>query len=76
MTVKIKVVDRYNRPVEGTIVNVLWGGTSSRRVTNSNGIADLGCSGGIAKLVSIDGKKVDKNCYLKDGLISYPHPSK
>ncbi len=76
MTVKIKVVDRYNRPVEGAMVVVLWSGSSSRGVTNGNGIADLGCSAGTAKVVNIAGKDVDRNCYLKDGLISYPHPNR
>jgi len=77
MTVKVRVVDRLNRPVEGARVLVSWdsGGHSDRR-TDNNGIADLGCSPGTAKRVTIDDREVDTNFYLKDGMTPYQHPRK
>jgi hypothetical protein len=59
MSVKVFVSDRYARPISNASIMVLWkpSGTSSGR-TGSNGVLDLGCSGGVIAEVSVNGRKV------------------
>ena len=60
MSVKIQVVDRNMNPVVKARVNVLWSPSgTSHGETNSNGVADLGCSGGIIKEIKIFDKPAE-----------------
>lgn len=58
MSVKILVTDRYDRPVQKAKVFVWWEGSTSNEETNSLGVADLRCSGGIIKQIKVNGYKV------------------
>jgi protocatechuate 3,4-dioxygenase beta subunit len=56
MSVKVLVTDRNANPVKQAKVYVHWEkGGKSEEYTNSNGIADLKCSGGVLDLVRVNG---------------------
>lgn len=77
MTVKIAVFDRLNRPVEGAMVRVNWSGSHSYERTDRSGIADLRCSAGVCKRISIDDRVVYEGDFsLRDGINPFSHPTK
>ncbi len=59
MSVKIAVTDRNSKPVANVNVRVSWKqGGSSNATTGNQGLADLGCSGGEIRSITIYGKEV------------------
>lgn len=58
MSVKIFVTDRYSRPLARAKVFVWWEGSTSNAETDSSGIADLRCSGGVIKSIKVNGYEV------------------
>jgi hypothetical protein len=59
MTIKIKVVDNDNNPVENAEVVVAWRtGTRSTALTSNSGVADMEYSGNIIEYICVWGEKV------------------
>jgi len=58
MSVKILVTDRNNRPIANAKVFVKWQSGTSTEYTNSTGVADLRCSGGLIESISVNNYSV------------------
>lgn len=72
MSVQILVRDQYGRPIQKAKVFVWWEGSTSKEETNSLGVADLRCSGGIIKQIKVNGHEVfNGKTYVSDNQ-TYP----